>query len=137
MTTLLPSGWPRPKGYAAGVSAEGRLVFVSGQIGWDAAGSFVSSELAAQVEQALRNVVAILHEAGAGPQDIVRLTWYVTDKRTYLAKQTAVGAAYRNVLGRHFPAMSVVEVSALVEDAALVEIEATAVIPTVPEQLAP
>ena len=133
MKTLLPPGWPRPKGYAAGVAAEGRFVFVSGQVGWDAGGHFVSEDLAAQVERALQNVVAVLAEAGGEPRHIARLTWYVTDKRAYLANQNAIGAAYRAVLGRHFPAMSVVEVSALVEDAALVEIEATAVIPLAPE----
>jgi enamine deaminase RidA (YjgF/YER057c/UK114 family) len=137
VTTLLPPDWPRPKGYAAGTLAEGRLVFISGQVGWDAAGRFVSDEFAGQVEQSLRNVVAVLAEAGGGPQHIARLTWYVTDKRAYLANQAAIGAAYRATLGRHYPAMSVVEVSALVEDAALVEIEATAVIPTAPEPHAP
>ena len=128
MKTLLPAGWPRPRGYAAGISAEGRLVFVSGQIGWDRNGAFVSDSLVGQAAQALRNVVAILAEAGAGPQHLTRLTWYVTDKREYLAQQAALGAIYRDVIGRHYPAMSVVEVSALVEDSAKVEIEATAVV---------
>jgi enamine deaminase RidA (YjgF/YER057c/UK114 family) len=129
MTTLLPPGWPRPKGYSAGVAARGTLVFVSGQIGWDERGRIVSDDLAEQVRQTLRNVVAVLAEAGAGPEHIARLTWYVTDRADYLAQQAAIGAAYRDVIGRHYPAMAVVEVSALVEGAAKVEIEATAVIP--------
>lgn len=129
MTTLLPAGWARPKGYAAGVAAKGTLVFISGQIGWDGDERFTAHDLPGQVRQALRNVVAILAEAGGAPEHIARLTWYVVDKREYLERQREIGAAYRDVLGRHFPAMSVVEVSALVEDAARVEIEATAVVP--------
>jgi enamine deaminase RidA (YjgF/YER057c/UK114 family) len=123
VTVLQPPGWPRPKGYACGVSAEGTIVFVSGQIGWDEHGRFTWREMAAQVRQALRNVVAILAEAGARPEHVVRLTWYVTDKREYLDAQREIGEAYREVMGRHFPAMSVVAV------AAKVEIEATAVVP--------
>ena len=137
MKLVLPPGWPRPAGYSAGVSAQGRLVFVSGQVGWDEAGVFVSDEIVGQTERALRNVVAVLAAAGAGPEHIARLTWYVTDKRAYVANQRAIGAAYRSVIGRHFPAMSVVEVSALVEDAAIVEIEATAVVPPSSEPLSP
>jgi enamine deaminase RidA (YjgF/YER057c/UK114 family) len=129
VTLLQPPGWPRPKGYAAGVSAQGRLVFVSGQIGWDAQGRFAGADIAGQVRQALRNVVAILAEAGGAPEHVTRLTWYVTDKHEYLAAQREIGAAYRDVMGRHFPAMSVVAVTALVEDEAKVEIEATAVVP--------
>jgi enamine deaminase RidA (YjgF/YER057c/UK114 family) len=129
VTVLQPPGWPRPKGYACGVSAEGTIVFVSGQIGWDEHGRFTWREMAAQVRQALRNVVAILAEAGARPEHVVRLTWYVTDKREYLDAQREIGEAYREVMGRHFPAMSVVAVAALLEDAAKVEIEATAVVP--------
>ena len=125
---LQPSGWPRPKGYANGVSARGRLVFTAGQVGWDTQGDFPDT-LAAQVELALGNVVAVLAEAGAGPEHLVRLTWFITDRRAYLDAQTEIGAAYRRVLGRHYPAMSLVEVSALVESKALVEIEATAVVP--------
>ncbi|GAC1659905.1 MAG: RidA family protein [Candidatus Elarobacter sp.] len=131
MTILQPPGWPRPKGYACGVSADGTSVFVSGQIGWDEQGRFTAHDLAGQVRQALRNVVAILAEAGAGPEHVARLTWYVTDKREYLAAQSEIGAAYREVMGRHFPAMAVVAVTALLEDAAKVEIEATAVVPRI------
>lgn len=129
MTVLQPPGWPRPKGYSCGIAARGASVFVSGQIGWDEHGNFTAGEIAGQTRQALRNVVAVLAEAGARPEHVVRLTWFVTDKRAYLAAQRAIGAAYRDVMGRHYPAMSVVEVSALLEDDALVEIEATAVVP--------
>ena len=125
---LQPPGWPRPKGYANGVSARGRLVFTAGQVGWDAQGNFPDT-LAGQVELALANVAAVLAEAGAGPEHLVRFTWFITDRRAYLDAQPEIGAAYRRVLGRHYPAMSLVEVSALVESKALVEIEATAVIP--------
>ena len=125
---LQPPGWPRPKGYANGVSAQGRLVFTAGQVGWDRQGKFPNT-LAGQVERALANVVAVLAEAGAGPEHLVRLTWFITDRRAYLDAQSEIGAAYRSVLGKHYPAMSLVEVSALVESKALVEIEATAVIP--------
>ena len=128
MTILEPPGWPRPKGYSAGISAEGTLVFVSGQVGWDAGGRFASTDLAGQVRQALRNVIAIVAAAGGRPEHITRMTWFITDKPAYVAGQKAVGEAYRDVMGRHFPAMSVIVVSALVEDAALVEIEATAVV---------
>lgn len=125
---LQPPGWPRPKGYSNGVSARGRLVFTAGQVGWNAQGNFPDT-LAGQVELALGNVVAVLAEAGAGPEHLVRLTWFIADRRAYLDAQSEIGAAYRRVLGRHYPAMSLVEVSALVESKALVEIEATAVIP--------
>jgi enamine deaminase RidA (YjgF/YER057c/UK114 family) len=128
MKILQPPSWPRPKGYSSGVSAEGTTVFVSGQIGWDENGRFASTDIAGQVRQALRNVVAVLAEAGARPSDVTRLTWFVTDKREYLAAQHPIGVAYREVMGRHFPAMSVVAVAALLEDEAKVEIEATAVI---------
>ena len=128
MTMLQPPGWPRPKGYSCGVAASGTTVFVSGQIGWDEHGRFPALDIAGQVRQALRNVVAVLAEAGARPEHVTRLTWYVADKREYLAAQRAIGEAYRAVMGRHYPAMSVVEVSALLEDAAKVEIEATAVV---------
>jgi enamine deaminase RidA (YjgF/YER057c/UK114 family) len=127
MRRLQPPGWPEPKGYANGIEAEGRLVFVSGQVGWDEAGVF-ADELPAQVEQTLKNVVAVLAEAGAGPEHVVRLTWYVTSRNEYSAQLRDVGAAYRAVMGRHFPAMAVVEVSGLIEPAARVEIEATAVV---------
>ena len=128
MRRLQPPGWPEPRGFAIGVEASGRLVFVAGQIGWDETGTFVSDALAAQVEQALRNVVAVLAEAGAGPEHVVRLTWYVTSRNEYLETIKDVGAAYRSVMGRTFPPMAVVEVSALMEAAAKVEIEATAVV---------
>ena len=130
MTILQPPGWPRPKGYACGIVATGTSIFVSGQIGWDENGRFASSAIADQVRQALRNVVAVLAEAGAGPEHVARMTWFITDKHAYLAAQREIGAAYREVIGRHFPAMSVVEVSALLEDDAVVEIEATAVVPS-------
>ena len=128
MRVLQPPGWPRPRGYANGVEAEGRLVFVGGMIGWDASGEFPSSDLAGQVRQALSNIVAVLAEAGAGPEHVARLTWYVTSREEYLGAQREIGEAYRAVMGRHFPAMAVVEVSALVEARAKVEIEATAVL---------
>jgi enamine deaminase RidA (YjgF/YER057c/UK114 family) len=127
MRRLQPPGWPQPRGYANGIEAEGRLVFVGGQIGWDEAGAFAEG-LPAQVGQALRNIVAVLAEAGAGPEHVARLTWYVTDRNEYLGRQKEIGEAYRAVMGRHFPAMAVVQVVALVEAAAKVEIEATAVI---------
>jgi enamine deaminase RidA (YjgF/YER057c/UK114 family) len=124
-----PDGWPRPRGYAnATLTQAGRMLFVSGQIGWDEREQFVANDLPGQVRQALRNVVAIVTAAGGVPENVARLTWYVLDKRDYLANARAIGAAYREVMGGHFPAMSVVEVRALVEDLALVEIEATAVL---------
>jgi enamine deaminase RidA (YjgF/YER057c/UK114 family) len=126
---LQPPGWPRPRGYANGIEARGRLVFVAGQIGWDAAGEFPDADLAGQVRRALENVVAVLGEAGAGPEHVARMTWYVTDRDEYVASLEGVGAAYREVMGRHYPAMAVVAVTALVEERAKVEIEATAVVP--------
>jgi enamine deaminase RidA (YjgF/YER057c/UK114 family) len=127
--TLHPPGWAPAKGYANGVAAgPGRLVFLGGQIGWNAAQEFETDDFVGQVRQALENVRAVLAEAGAGPEHVVRLTWFVTDRREYLARLAEVGAAYRAVMGRNFPAMTMVEVSALVEDRARVEIEATAVI---------
>lgn len=128
MRILQPEGWPRPRGFAHGVVAEGRMVFVAGMIGWDAAGEFAGDDLPAQVRQALANVLAVLAEAGGGPEHVARLTWYVTDRDEYNAAQKEIGAAYREVMGRHFPAMAVVEVSGLVEARAKVEIEATAVL---------
>jgi enamine deaminase RidA (YjgF/YER057c/UK114 family) len=125
---LQPPGWPRPRGYAHGIEARGRLVFVAGQIGWDAAGEFPDADLAGQVRRALENVVAVLGEAGAGPEHVARMTWYVTDRDEYVASLEGVGAAYREVMGRHYPAMSVVVVAGLVEGEAKVEIEATAVV---------
>ena len=129
METLQPPGWPRPRGYANGIAAEGRLVFVAGQIGWDETGSFPAEDMAGQVRQTLRNVVAVLAEAGAGPEHVARMTWYVTDRDAYLADPAGIGQAYRDVMGRHFPAMAVVVVAGLLEPSAKVEIEATAVVP--------
>jgi len=127
---LQPPGWERPSGYSNGVLATGRQVFIAGQIGWDPrTGRFASDGLAGQAGQALRNVVAVLACAGAGPEHVVRLTWYLTSRAEYLAELTEIGAAYRDVMGRHFPAMTAVEVAALVEERAKVEIEATAVLP--------
>jgi enamine deaminase RidA (YjgF/YER057c/UK114 family) len=129
MKVLQPAGLAPAKGYANGVLCDGALVFVAGQIGWDAQSRMVSADLPAQVRQALRNIVAVLADAGAEPAHVARMTWYVTDKREYLSAQREIGAAYREIMGRHFPAMSVVEVSGLIEEGAKVEIEATAVIP--------
>jgi enamine deaminase RidA (YjgF/YER057c/UK114 family) len=126
---LNPPGWPRPKGYSNGVAATGRQVFVSGMVGWDAEGRFASDEFVAQARQALENAVAVLAEARARPEHIVRMTWYVLDKREYLGAGAELGAAYRDVIGRHYPAMSAVQVSALMEERARVEIEITAVVP--------
>ncbi len=125
---LQPAGWARPRGYANGVAAEGRQVFVSGQIGWDAEQRIVSDDFAAQARQALANIVAVLAEAGAKPEHLVRLTWYVTSRDEYNAALAATGAGYRELIGRHYPAMSVVVVAALLEPRAKVEIEATAVL---------
>jgi len=127
--TLQPPGWPRPRGYANGVAAEGRLVFVAGQIGWTPDGVFASDDLVEQVRQALANTLAVLAEAGAGPRHVVRMTWYVTDKRAYLARTAEIGRVYRALMGDEYPAMAMVQVAALIEDRALVEIETTAVIP--------
>jgi len=129
MEILQPPGWPRPRGYANGIAARGRFVFVSGMIGWNDAGRFESDDFAAQARQALSNAVAVLREAGARPEHIVRMTWYVVDKREYLAAAGALGAAYREIIGAHYPAMTAVAVSALIEDRARVEIEVTAVVP--------
>ena len=126
---ILPAGWPRPKGYANGVVAQGRMLFIAGMIGWDAQGRFPSDDFAAQARQALQNIADVLRDAGGKPEHIVRMTWYVTDKREYLAAYKNIGKVYRELMGRHYPAMTAVEVTALVEDDAKVEIEATAVIP--------
>ena len=127
--TLQPPGWPRPKGYANGMSARGRMIFISGQVGWDDHGQFNSDNLTEQVKQALANIVRVLKEGGAEPTHLVRLTWYVLSREAYLHQVREIGAVYREVLGKHFSAMSVVEVSGLIEPRALVEIEATAVVP--------
>ncbi len=126
---LQPPGWAPPKGYANGVAASGKMVFVAGQIGWNAQGAFESDDFVAQVRQALANVVAVLAEAGAKPGHIVRMTWYVTDKREYLERGREVGRAYRELIGHYGVAMSAVQVVALMEDRAKVEIEVTAVVP--------
>lgn len=126
---LQPPGWKRPRGYANGVAAKGRLVFVAGQVGWTAEGIFASDDLVEQVRQALANTLAVLAEAGAGPQHAVRMTWYITDKGDYLARTAEIGRVYRALMGDEYPAMAMVEVAALIEDRAKVEIETTAVIP--------
>ena len=129
MNVILPPGWPRPKGYANGVVASGRMLFIAGMIGWDAQGEFHSDDFAVQARQALRNVADVLHEAGGKPENIVRMTWYVTDKREYLAASKEVGQAFREIIGSFNAAMTAVEVKALIEDRAKVEIECTAVLP--------
>lgn len=129
MKLLQPPHWPRPRGYANGVVAKGQMVFVAGMIGWDAQGQFQSDDMAQQVRQALRNIVEVLHEAGARPEHIVRMTWYVTDKQAYVAAYREIGLAFREIIGSFNAAMTAIEVQALIEDRALVEIEATAVIP--------
>ncbi|MDJ1157500.1 RidA family protein [Chelatococcus sp. SYSU_G07232] len=126
--TLLPPGWPQPRGYANGMAAKGRFVLTGGQVGWDREGRF-PADFVAQVRQTLENIRAVLAAGGAGPEHLVRLTWYVCDMDAYRASLRAIGEVYRAVIGRHFPAMAVVEVSRLVEPDALVEIEATAVVP--------
>jgi enamine deaminase RidA (YjgF/YER057c/UK114 family) len=129
MKILQPAGWAPPKGYVNGVAARGTLLFVGGQIGWNANREFESDDFVAQARAALANVVAVLAAGGAKPEHVVRMTWYLTDKREYIASYRALGAAYRETMGRHFPAMTAVEVGALIEDRAKVEIEATAVVP--------
>lgn len=126
---ILPAGWPRPKGYANGVVAKGRMLFIAGMIGWDGQGNFPSDDFADQARQALRNVADVLREAGGTPDNIARMTWYVTDKREYLAATSAVGRAFREIIGCYDIAMTAVEVKALIEDRAKVEIEVTAVLP--------
>lgn len=126
---LQPSGWKRPRGFSNGIKAQGTLVVTGGQIGWDSQCHFLSLDLADQVRQTLLNILDILAVAGARPEHVVRLTWYITDKREYLTRSKEIGAAYRSVMGHHYPAMAVVQVADLVEDAARVEIEATAIIP--------
>ena len=126
---LQPAQWSRPRGYSNGIVASGRQIFVAGQIGWDAQGRFNSGRLADQVRQALENICTVLAQAQAGPEHIVRLTWYVTSRDEYHAELADIGAAYRAVMGKHFPVMSVVQVVALMELQAKVEIEATAVVP--------
>jgi enamine deaminase RidA (YjgF/YER057c/UK114 family) len=127
--SLLPAGWKRPKGYANGISAQGRMVFTAGVVGWDSEERFIAKDLAGQFRQLLANTLAILAEDGAGPEHIVRMTWYVTSRDDYVASLPQIGEAYRELIGRNFPAMAVVEVSALVEPEALLEIETIAVVP--------
>ena len=129
MKILLPDGWTPPKGYSQGVIAEGRQIFVSGQIGWDETGTFQTNDFAEQTGQTLRNILTILNAANAGAEHITRMTWFITDKKEYLASLKSLGQIYRDEMGHHYPVMSVVEVNALIEDKAKVEIEATAVIP--------
>jgi enamine deaminase RidA (YjgF/YER057c/UK114 family) len=126
---LQPKDWPAPKGYANGIVAAGRQVYIAGQIGWTAEGKLVSDDFVAQVDQALTNVLKVLAEAGGEPAHLVRMTWYLTDKSEYLSRQREIGAAYRRVIGRHFPVMSAIIVAGLIETGAKVEIEATAVLP--------
>ncbi len=129
MTKLQPPDWAEPKGYANGVMARGALIFVGGQIGWNAAQQFESDDFIAQTRQALLNIVAVLKAAGAGPEHMVRMTWYVTDRVEYVARLKELGAAYREVMGKNFPAMTCVEVAGLIEERARIEIEVTAVLP--------
>ena len=129
MQVLLPPGWPRPRGYANGVMARGRTIYVAGMVGWDAQGVFHTDDMAGQVRQALTNIVEVLREGGAQPEHIVRMTWYVTDKRAYVAAYPEIGKAFRELIGSFNAAMTAVEVSALIEDRAKVEIEVTAVVP--------
>ena len=129
MKTLLPPGWKRPKGYANGISARGRMIFTAGVVGWDEEERFVASDLVGQFRQLLANTLAILAEDGAGPEHVVRMTWYVTDRSDYIACMGEMGKVYREMMGRHYPAMAVVEVAALIEAAARIEIETTAVVP--------
>jgi enamine deaminase RidA (YjgF/YER057c/UK114 family) len=129
MKVLQPAEWRRPPGYSNGIAAQGQTIFVAGQIGWDASGR-IATGLTAQVEQALSNILAVLAEAGAGPQHVTRRTWFVTDIDQYREQAKAIGPGYRRIMGKHFPTMSVIGINALVEPDALVEIEATAVLPT-------
>ena len=129
-TILQPASWAKPKGYANGVAAQGRFVFVGGQIGWNGQSRFETDDLTGQVRQTLQNVVDVLAEAGARPEHVTSMTWYLTNKKDYLGNLEGIGKAYREIMGRNFPAMAVVEVTALVEDRAKVEIQAMAVVPT-------
>ena len=128
-TVLCPEGWARPKGYANGVAARGTMIFVGGQIGWNAQQQFDTDDFVAQTAQALRNVLAVLEAARAGPEHMVRMTWYITDRERYTSRLKDIGAVYRDIMGKHYPAMTCVVVTALVEPRALVEIEVTAVLP--------
>src|SRR2546428_4793030 len=129
MQVLQPPGWARAKGFSNGIAANGKLVFIAGQIGWTGQGEWRDRSFAGQFRQAMQNIIEVLAQAGGQPQHIVRLTWYVLDKQEYLAALREIGAAYRELMGKHYPTMAVVQVSGLVEDEARLEIEATAVIP--------
>jgi enamine deaminase RidA (YjgF/YER057c/UK114 family) len=129
MEILNPPGWPRPKGYSNGIVARGRMVFVAGMVGWTPEEKFETDDFAGQVRQALTNIVAVLKEAGAGPEHIVRMTWFITDKDEYLNAAKEIGAAYRDIIGRHYPVMAVIVIKGLIEEGGKVEIEATAVVP--------
>jgi len=129
MRIVQPEGWPRPRGYSNGTLTEGRLLFISGQVAWDEKEQFASDDIVEQVRQALKNTLTMLAAGGAKPEHVARMTWYLTDKREVLARAKEIGAVYRELMGRHYPAMSMVEVAALMEDRAKVEIESTAVIP--------
>jgi len=129
MKILQPPSWARPRGFSNGVASKGQMIFVSGMVGWDAEGKFVSNECVGQARQALKNIVEVLAEAKAKPEHITRMTWYVIDKKEYLAASKELGAAYREIIGGHYPAMTAVEVAGLIEDQAKIEIEVTAVIP--------
>ncbi len=129
MKTLLPEGWPRPSGYSNGIVADGQVVFVAGMVGWTPEGVFEAKDLVGQFRQTLENTVAVLAEAGAGPEHITRMTWYITDKQDYNRNLREIGQAYRDILGKVYPVMAVVQVVALMEDDARVEIETTAVVP--------
>jgi enamine deaminase RidA (YjgF/YER057c/UK114 family) len=126
---LQPEGWVKPVGYSNGVAAKGRLVFVAGQIGWNARGEFETDDFVGQFRQCLKNIVAVLAEAGAEPAHITSMTWYFIDKQDYLTNLNAIGAAYRELIGRHYPAMTAMQVAALIEDRAKIEIQAMAVVP--------
>lgn len=129
MRQLQPPGWVRPRGYSNGISARGEMIFVAGQVGWNEKEVFSSDTFPGQAAQALRNITAILAEANAGPEHLVRLTWFIADKQEYLACLSQIGEAYREIIGKHYPAMSVIEVSGFIEEGAKLEIEATAVLP--------
>jgi enamine deaminase RidA (YjgF/YER057c/UK114 family) len=134
MQILQPPGWAEPKGYANGILAQGELVFVAGQVGWDETSTFRVQDFVGQVRQCLENTVAVLSEAGAGPEHVARMTWYITDREEYLSNLEGTGVVYREVMGRHFPAMTMVEVAALIEPEAMVEVETTAVVPIKPSE---
>ena len=129
MKILQPPSWARPRGFSNGVAAKGQMIFVSGMVGWDGEGKFVSNEFVGQARQALKNIVEVLAEAKAKPEHITRMTWYVVDKKEYLAASKELGAVYREIIGSHYPAMTAVEVAGLIEEQAKVEIEVTAVVP--------